>query len=173
MDTVPTENSSNYVTSGGVATALKDVKALLNTEVLTLNSSIDTKLNKTDLPKYLSDFSNDKTNYITVNDIPEYYVTEKMLDDRKYLTSIPLNYVTTEELASRNYLTTHQDISGKANKSELSLVATTGSWNDLKDKPQLLNGEKGDKGDRGEKGDNGASAYQVAVTNGFVGDESA
>ena len=49
-------------------------------------------------------------------------------------------------------------------------MAFSGSWNDLKDTPVVLNGEKGDKGDRGEKGDNGASAYQIAVTNGFVGD---
>ena len=35
------------------------------------------------------------------------------------------------------YLTRHQDISGKANKAELATVATTGSYNDLTDKPSI------------------------------------
>ena len=34
-------------------------------------------------------------------------------------------------------------------------------------------GEKGDKGDTGETGADGKSAYQIAVDNGFVGDETA
>lgn len=37
------------------------------------------------------------------------------------------------------YLTQHQDISGKANSSDLSTVATSGSYNDLSDKPDLAN----------------------------------
>lgn len=36
-----------------------------------------------------------------------------------------------------NYLTEHQDISGKANSSDLANVATTGSYNDLTDKPTI------------------------------------
>lgn len=35
------------------------------------------------------------------------------------------------------YLTSHQDISGKANISDLSTVATTGSYNDLTNKPNI------------------------------------
>ena len=45
--------------------------------------------------------------------------------------------------------------------SGLSIVAVTGSYNDLLDKPTLLQGPAGD------------SAYQVAVANGFVGTETA
>lgn len=37
------------------------------------------------------------------------------------------------------YLTQHQDISGKANSSDLSTVATSGSYNDLSNKPNLAN----------------------------------
>ena len=35
------------------------------------------------------------------------------------------------------YLTQHQDISGKANSSDLSTVATSGSYNDLSNKPHI------------------------------------
>ena len=36
------------------------------------------------------------------------------------------------------YLTTHQDISGKANSADLARVATSGSYNDLSNKPTTL-----------------------------------
>jgi hypothetical protein len=172
MDTTPIEQSPNYISSGAVDSAIKEIKTLIGTEVSLLNTSIDTKLNASDLPKDLSAFSNDKTNYITINEIPNYYVTEKMLDDRKYLTAVPLNYITFEELASRNYLTVHQDISGKVNKSELSTIAFTGSWNDLADKPTVLNGADGAKGDPGEKGDPGKSAYSSWLDAGNNGTEA-
>ena len=38
---------------------------------------------------------------------------------------------------NKNYLTTHQDISGKANTVDLSDVATSGSYNDLTNKPTI------------------------------------
>lgn len=38
------------------------------------------------------------------------------------------------------YLTTHQDISGKADKSSLATVATSGSYKDLKDTPTIQKG---------------------------------
>lgn len=53
------------------------------------------------------------------------------------------------------------DISGKADKSELARVATTGSYNDLKDKPNLSN-----------IGSAGKSAYELAVENGYQGSVS-
>jgi hypothetical protein len=127
MDVIPQENSDNYISSGAVDAAIKDVKLLLEAKEKSLNDSINTKLNKAELPKYLSDFSNDKTNYITVDDIPDNYITEEKLAAKNYLTSVPLNYVTFEELASKKYLTEHQDISSKADKSELSTIAITGS----------------------------------------------
>ena len=50
------------------------------------------------------------------------------------------------------------DISGKADKSDLARVATTGSYNDLKNKPDLSN-----------IGSAGKSAYELAVENGYQG----
>lgn len=38
---------------------------------------------------------------------------------------------------TNTYLTSHQDISGKANSSDLATVATTGSYNDLLNKPTI------------------------------------
>lgn len=40
-------------------------------------------------------------------------------------------------LSASNYLTSHQDISGKANSADLATVATTGSYADLLNKPDL------------------------------------
>lgn len=42
-----------------------------------------------------------------------------------------------EFLSASNYLTSHQDISGKANSADLATVATTGSYADLLNKPDL------------------------------------
>ena len=45
---------------------------------------------------------------------------------------------------SATVLTEHQDISGKANTSDLHTVATSGSYTDLNDKPQLFSGDYND-----------------------------
>lgn len=47
------------------------------------------------------------------------------------------DYATKEWVEDKNYLTQHQDISGKANVSDLATVATTGSYNDLSNKPVI------------------------------------
>lgn len=46
------------------------------------------------------------------------------------------NYYTKAE-SDAKYLTEHQDISGKANVSDLATVATSGSYNDLSNKPTI------------------------------------
>lgn len=61
------------------------------------------------------------------------------------------------EVAWKSFLTEHQDISGKANSSDLATVATTGDYNDLINTPDVLGG--------------GKSAYDIAVDNGFEGTE--
>lgn len=43
----------------------------------------------------------------------------------------------TWSIVTPNFLTSHQDISGKANSADLATVATTGSYNDLLNKPDL------------------------------------
>ena len=78
----------------------------------------------------------------------------------QYLTSIPSEYVTESELNSKGYLTQHQDISGKADKTELHSHSNksvldgitsakitewnnksnfSGNYNDLTNKPTIPN----------------------------------
>ena len=68
-------------------------------------------------PTKTSDLEND-SGFITIEDIPEEYVTETELNDKGFLTE-------------------HQDISHLATKNELANVATTGSYNDLTDTPTI------------------------------------
>ena len=45
--------------------------------------------------------------------------TSQLTNDKGYLTSVPSEYVTETELSAKGYLTEHQDISMKADKTEL------------------------------------------------------
>lgn len=161
MDTSPVSNSNNYISSGAVYTVIEEVKNLMVTKTNDLNSTINNKLNISDLPTSLSDFSNEDTKYITIDGIPSNYITEEKLTAKNYLTSIPSEYITESELALKGYLTAHQDISGKVDKSALKSVAFSGSYNDLLDKPILQKGDKGDQGIQGIQGVPGKSAYEV------------
>lgn len=58
--------------------------------------------------------------------------TSELTNDSGFITSVPSEYITETELSSA--------ISGKANKNELASVATSGSYNDLTNKPTLFNG---------------------------------
>ena len=46
-------------------------------------------------------------------------------------------YYTKKEIDDKGYLTEHQDISGKADSADLASVATSGSYNDLSNKPTI------------------------------------
>ena len=173
MDTAPIANSTNYISSGAVDAAIVEVKTLLDNATAAINTTLSTKITQADIPTHLDAFSNERTKYITAEEIPSMYITEAELEAKKYLTAVPAEYITETELLAKGYLTDHQDISGKVDRTELERVAFTGSYNDLFDKPILRQGEKGEQGIQGLKGDNGASAYQIAVANGFVGDEIA
>ena len=75
--------------------------------------------------------------FATKEEIPT--KTSDLTNDSGFLTSIPSEYITETELDNKGYLTEHQDISGKANISDLSTVATSGSYNDLTNKPTIPN----------------------------------
>ena len=80
----------------------------------------------------LSTFSgnyNDLTNKPTIPTIPTNI--SAFNNDSGYITSIPSEYVTDSELTAKGYLTEHQDISGKADKSELF----SKDYNDLINQP--------------------------------------
>lgn len=65
----------------------------------------------------------DLSNYATKSEISGFYTK-------------PSGGIPAADLAE-TYLTAHQDISGKANSADLATVATSGSYNDLSDKPSI------------------------------------
>ena len=71
---------------------------------------------QSDIPTKTSELTND-SGFLT--SVPSEYVTETELNAKGYLTSVPSEYVTETELNEKGYLTEHQDISGKADKSEI------------------------------------------------------
>lgn len=75
------------------------------------------------MPTKISDLQND-ANYIDASGAPVQSVNNQTGDV----------VITAQSLGA---LTQHQDISGKADKSELSAVATSGSYNDLTNKPTI------------------------------------
>lgn len=95
FDTVPTENSTNPVTSGGIYQTIVNNEFVVSTALNDLNTRVS-DLEEVEVPTKTSDLTNDS-----------------------------------------GFLTSHQDISGKANVADLATVATSGSYNDLSDKPTI------------------------------------
>lgn len=55
---------------------------------------------------------------------------------KSYITSV-VPTKTSDLTNDSGFLTEHQDISGKANIADLAVVATSGSYNDLLNKPTI------------------------------------
>ena len=137
----------NYPSLTGYATENYVTNAIANAQL----GGGDTEI---DLSGYATkDELNAKAN---VDDIPT--KTSQLTNDSGYLTAIPSQYVTETELNQKGYLTEHQDISGKADKTELhshnnktvldgitsSKITSwdnksnfSGSYNDLTNKPTI------------------------------------
>lgn len=97
------------------------------------NNSVDIKLdnkaNLDDIPTNVSQLTND-AGYIT--GVPDNYVTDEKLAEK--------NYVSSTELAEKDYATNAAvttALAAKADTSSLATVATSGSYNDLNDKPTI------------------------------------
>lgn len=99
-----------------------------------------------------------KGNYLIEADLADYAKTSaiptnvsQLTNDAGYITGVPDNYVTDEKLAEKNYVSntelTEKDyatnaavttaLAAKADTSSLATVATSGSYNDLNDKPTI------------------------------------
>ena len=65
--------------------------------------------------------------------------TSDLINDSGFLTSHQSlsGYATETWVSNQGYLTSHQDISGKANSADLAIVATSGSYTDLTNKPTI------------------------------------
>ena len=77
-----------------------------------VDAQLNTKANKSDIPNL--------DEYALKTDIP--IVPTKVSDltnDSGYLTSVPSEYITETELEAKGFLTEHQDISGKADRSDI------------------------------------------------------
>ena len=61
--------------------------------------------------------------------------TAELINDAGFITSADLPTKVSDLTNDAGYLTSHQDISGKANSADLATVATSGSYNDLLNKP--------------------------------------
>lgn len=167
------ERALDDIDSGGTVTTVKvgDTSYSPSLGVVSLPAypDISGKANTDDIPTKTSELTNDSgfltsipNEYITetelsakgyLTSIPAEYVTETELANKKYLTSIPSEYVTETELANKGYLTEHQDISGKADKSDLTSHTTDPDihvsdlekqvWNNKADRsevPQIYSG---------------------------------
>ena len=104
------------------------------------NANDDTELknqlaNKADKSELFSKNYNDLTNKPEIPTVPT--DVSSFNNDAGYISSIPAEYITESELNAKGFLTEHQDISGKADKSDLASVATSGSYNDLTNKPDI------------------------------------
>lgn len=81
-------------------------------------------------------YSADKPNIALKSEIPTIPTNiSSFTNDAGYLTEIPEDYLTVEE-ASRVYAT-NADLAEKANSTDLATVATSGSYDDLLNKPTI------------------------------------
>lgn len=92
----------------------------------------------------------DVSDFITAQDLPDVSIyaetanlatvaTSGDYDDLTNKPSIPdtTGMATQTWVQNQGYLTSHQDISGKANSADLATVATSGSYEDLSNKPTI------------------------------------
>ena len=109
-------NVSDLTNDAGYLTQHQDISGKANSADLATvatSGSYTDLLNKPAIPTKVSDLTDDSGHYTK-----------------------PAGGIPAEDLAE-TYLTQHQDISGKANSADLATVATSGSYNDLLDKPTI------------------------------------
>ena len=132
IPTVPT-NVSDFNNDAGYQTA-SDVSASISTVLSSVLSYKGTVATISALPS-----SNNKIGdvyHVTANG-SEYAWDGSIWEELG--SSVDLtDYATENWVENQGYLTEHQDISGKANSEDLAEVATSGSYNDLKDLPEIL-----------------------------------
>ena len=119
--TIPTKvseltNDSGYLTTHQDISGKADKTELhSHSNKNVLDGITSNKITEWDNKSNFSGNYNDLTNKPT---IPT--KTSQLTNDSSFITSIPNEYVTETELTSKGYLTSHQDISGKADKSTLT-----------------------------------------------------
>ena len=152
QDITGKEDSSNKVTSwSGTPSDTRYPSEKL------VKDSLDNKADTSDIPTKVSDLTNDSGFLTSHQDISgkedssnkvsnwsgtpndTHYPSEKLvkdsLDNKADASDIPTKV--SDLTNDSGFLTTHQDISGKANISDLATVATTGAYSDLTGTPTI------------------------------------
>ena len=117
---------------------LKQLLSSLKQRFTAIENQLERKSNISDLATVATSGSyNDLTNKPSIPTVPAN--VSAFNNDTGYLTSHQsLNgYATENWVENQGYLTEHQDVSGKANTADLATVATSGSYNDLTNKPVI------------------------------------
>ena len=120
----------NYATTGYVSDAISE-KADSSAVTASINAAIEAETARTEETyiKTHQDISGKADTSAVTNDIASAIATETARTESTYLKSVPENYATTGYVSDA--------ISGKADASDLATVATSGSYNDLEDKPTI------------------------------------
>ena len=98
---------------------------------------MNNKANKSDIPD-TSEFATkeDLAGKADTTAVPT--KTSQLTNDSGFITGIPSEYVTETELTNKGYLTEHQDISGKADKSDIPDVSGFATKDDVDAKQDKL-----------------------------------
>ena len=144
-------NDAGYLTEHQDISGIEDAIARLTTKLNALADSDDTTLDQ--LSEIVAYIKNNKslidgitTGKVSVDDIVNNLTSTaankplsakqgKVLKDM--IDSIVVPTKVSQLTNDAGYLTQHQDISGKANTVDLATVATSGSYNDLSNKPTI------------------------------------
>ena len=115
------DNDLDFISEEKATEIIKDLSSEVIDETYALKSDMPTRVSqldndsnfitKEDMPEV------DLSNYALLEDIP--IKLSELENDMDYLIEIPEEYITEEELNNKKYLTEHQDISHLALKSEI------------------------------------------------------
>ena len=116
---IPTK-TSQLANDSGFITEHQDISGKADKLYVDTELSKKSNTNHTH-DQYLTEHQ-DLSNYALKTELPSVPTkTSQLTNDSGFITSVPSEYVTETELEDKGYLTEHQDISGKADKSEIPL----------------------------------------------------
>lgn len=114
-----------------------DLGIEVDTTKFATKDELNNKANKSDIPD-TSEFATkeDLAGKADTTAVPT--KTSQLTNDSGFITGIPSEYVTETELTNKGYLTEHQDISGKADKSDIPDVSGFATKDDVDAKQDKL-----------------------------------
>ncbi|WP_405309938.1 hypothetical protein [Methanobrevibacter sp.] len=92
---------------------------------------------KTDIAEFITADDIDLSSYVKTTDsrLSDARTPKTHTHSKSQITDFPTKVSAFTN--DKGYLTQHQDISGKANVNDLAAIATSGSYNDLSNKPTI------------------------------------